>query len=130
MKNGTFNTSKCRGKLQKMRVLYTHSPKSPGPFSTLPKKKVKFFFFKSQKMGVPQTVRDRVAVGGRPWIGDPWSPAGHGAVPFFVYCALFFQTLGPLPLGTFGQLFLIGSNTCPPCPNFSSKLQTSIAFDP
>jgi hypothetical protein len=41
MKNGTFNTSKCRGKLQKMGVLYIHSPKSPSPFSTLPKKKVK-----------------------------------------------------------------------------------------
>jgi hypothetical protein len=41
MKNGTFNTSKYRGKLQKMGVLYTYSPKSPGPFSILPKKKVK-----------------------------------------------------------------------------------------
>jgi hypothetical protein len=38
MKNETFNTSKCRAKLPKMGVLYTHSPKSPGPFSTLPKK--------------------------------------------------------------------------------------------
>jgi hypothetical protein len=38
MRNGAFNTSKCRGKLQKMEVLYTHSPKSPGPFSKLPKK--------------------------------------------------------------------------------------------
>jgi hypothetical protein len=39
MRNGRFNTSKCRGKLQKMGVLYTHSPKSPGPFPKLPKKK-------------------------------------------------------------------------------------------
>jgi hypothetical protein len=38
MKNGTFNTSKYRGKLQKMGVLYTHSPKSPSPFPKLPKK--------------------------------------------------------------------------------------------
>jgi hypothetical protein len=38
MRNGTFNTSNCRGKLQKMGMLYTHSPKSPGPFSKLPKK--------------------------------------------------------------------------------------------
>jgi hypothetical protein len=29
MKNGTFNTSKYRGKLQKMGVLCTHSPKLP-----------------------------------------------------------------------------------------------------
>jgi hypothetical protein len=38
MRNGRFNTSKCRGKLQKMGVLYTHSPKSPGLFIKLPKK--------------------------------------------------------------------------------------------
>jgi hypothetical protein len=37
MRNGAFNTSKCRGKLQKMGVLYTHSLKSPSPFSKLPK---------------------------------------------------------------------------------------------
>jgi hypothetical protein len=37
MRNGRFNTSKCRGKLQKMGALYTHSPKSPGPFPKLPK---------------------------------------------------------------------------------------------
>jgi hypothetical protein len=38
MKDGTFNTSKCRGKLEKMGVLYIHSLKSPGPFSNSPKK--------------------------------------------------------------------------------------------
>jgi hypothetical protein len=37
MRYGRFNTSKCRGKLEKMGVLYTHSPKSPGPFPKLPK---------------------------------------------------------------------------------------------
>jgi hypothetical protein len=36
MRTGTFNTSKCGGKLQKMEVLYTHSPKSLGPFPKLP----------------------------------------------------------------------------------------------
>jgi hypothetical protein len=48
MRNGAFNTSKCRGKVQKIEVLYTHSPKalahsskSAGPFSKLPKK-IKF----------------------------------------------------------------------------------------
>jgi hypothetical protein len=39
MRNGRFNTSKCRGKLQRMGVLYTHSPKSPGPSPFFPKKK-------------------------------------------------------------------------------------------
>jgi hypothetical protein len=38
MNFGRISTSKCRGKLQKMGVLYTHSPKSPGPFQ-------KFIFF-------------------------------------------------------------------------------------
>jgi hypothetical protein len=41
MRNGTFNTSKCRGKLQKKGVLYTHSSKSPSPFPKLPKKNPK-----------------------------------------------------------------------------------------
>jgi hypothetical protein len=38
MRNGRFNTSKYRGKLQKMGVLYIHSPKSPGPLPKIPKK--------------------------------------------------------------------------------------------
>jgi hypothetical protein len=39
MRNGRFDTSKCRKKLEKMGVLCTHSPQSPGPFPKLPKKK-------------------------------------------------------------------------------------------
>jgi hypothetical protein len=38
MKNGRLNTSKCRGKLQKMGVLYTHSSKMPGPSPNFQKK--------------------------------------------------------------------------------------------
>jgi hypothetical protein len=41
MRNGRFDTSKYRGKLEKMGVLCTHSPKSPGPFPKLPIKKLK-----------------------------------------------------------------------------------------
>jgi hypothetical protein len=37
MRNRRFNTSK----LQKMGMLYTHSSKSPRPFSKLPKKNYK-----------------------------------------------------------------------------------------
>jgi hypothetical protein len=37
MNFGRISTSKCTGKLQKMGVLYTHSPKSPSPFPQLPK---------------------------------------------------------------------------------------------
>jgi hypothetical protein len=36
MRNGRFLTSKHRGKLQKMEVLYTHSPKRLGPFPNFP----------------------------------------------------------------------------------------------
>jgi hypothetical protein len=36
MMNGRFDTSKWRRKLEKMGVLCTHSPKSPGPFPILP----------------------------------------------------------------------------------------------
>jgi hypothetical protein len=39
MRNGRFDTSNCRGKLEKMGVLFTHSPTSLGPFPKLPKKK-------------------------------------------------------------------------------------------
>jgi hypothetical protein len=39
MRNGRIDTSKCRGKLEKMSVLCAHSPKSPGPFPKLPKTK-------------------------------------------------------------------------------------------
>jgi hypothetical protein len=38
MRNGRFHLSKCRDKVQKMGVLYTHSPKRPDPFPKLPKK--------------------------------------------------------------------------------------------
>jgi hypothetical protein len=37
MNFGRISTSKYRGNLQKMGVLYTHSPKSPGRFPKLPK---------------------------------------------------------------------------------------------
>jgi hypothetical protein len=33
MKNERFHLPKCRGKLQKMEVLYIHSPKMPSPSS-------------------------------------------------------------------------------------------------
>jgi hypothetical protein len=41
MKNGRFHPSKCRGKVQKLGVLYIHSSKMPGPspnFLITPKK--------------------------------------------------------------------------------------------
>jgi hypothetical protein len=41
MKNERRNTFKCRGKLQKMGVMYIHSPKIPCTSPYFPKKKFK-----------------------------------------------------------------------------------------
>ena len=52
MKNGRFHPPKCRGKVQKMEVLYTHSPKIPSPspnFIIIPKAEI--FFEKLEKGG-------------------------------------------------------------------------------
>jgi hypothetical protein len=82
MRNGTFNTSKCRGKLQKMGVLYTHSPKSRSPFSILPKKQVKKIL-KIAKNWESHSLSRPVP---RP-AGDLWLLAVAQA-PFFVHCGL------------------------------------------
>jgi hypothetical protein len=104
-RNGRFNTSRCKGKLQKMEVLYTHSPKSRGPFSTLPKnKKIKNWESRSQLGPALQLAGD--------------SPATTRA-SFSVHCDLLEKKLQPSFWGTCGQLFLIGSSTCPPYPDFS-----------
>jgi hypothetical protein len=76
MTNGRFNTSKCRGMLQKMGVLYTHSPQMPRPSPNLlkiPKKK-------SKKSKSSNTMSDYGNVKLRP-AGDRWLPAGPARVP-------------------------------------------------
>jgi hypothetical protein len=76
MTNGRFNTSKCRGMLQKMGVLYTHSPQMPRPspnFLKIPKKK-------SKKSKSSNTMSDYGNVKLRP-AGDRWLPAGPARVP-------------------------------------------------
>jgi hypothetical protein len=45
MRNGRFDTSKCRGKLEKMGVLCIHTPKMLGSSSKLPN----FFYLKKNK---------------------------------------------------------------------------------
>jgi hypothetical protein len=55
MRNGRFNTAKCRGKLQKMGVLFTHSFKKIGPspnFLISLKKNIILFIFKSKNSKV------------------------------------------------------------------------------
>jgi hypothetical protein len=67
MSDGRFHPPKYRGKLQKMEVLYTHSPKMPGPFPNFlkhPKKRLNLFLKKTKKFGKkasPQFVRLRAA---------------------------------------------------------------------
>jgi hypothetical protein len=121
MRNGRFNTSKCRGKLQKMEVLYTHSPKNLGPFPKHPKKNSKKFK-NSKKWGQPDRSKCQPTAGGQPWV-DTWT---FWSSP--ILFELFF--LLPSTFCTCGQLLLVGSSTCPPWPNPAQKLQTPITFDP
>jgi hypothetical protein len=135
-----------------MGVLYTHSPKSPGPSPKLPKiiiflnKKISKKFELSRRRrcrpaacgrllvpGSPVTSGRRLKVGGPGPAGDQRSPAGRGPTPeplgqfpFFLKCFFFL----PSTFCASGQLLLVGSSTCPPCPDFSLKLQTPITFDP
>jgi hypothetical protein len=59
-----------------MGVLYTHSPKSPGPFPKLPK----IHFLKIRKFQKNWDNR-RPDVGSPEPAGDQWSPAGCGLTP-------------------------------------------------
>jgi hypothetical protein len=123
-----------------MGVLYTHFLKSPGLFPKLPK--ILFFKFKKIKKNwnsLTGTSVDPTVGGRRPTISglgsasNQRSPAGHGSTPtpigLFPFFLNFFFFL-PSTFCASGQLLLVGSSTCPPCPNFSLKLQTSITFDP
>jgi hypothetical protein len=73
MNFGRITTSKCRGKLQKMGALYTHSSKSPGPFPELPK----IHFLKIKKFQKNWDSPTGPGVDLRP-AGDRWLPAGPG----------------------------------------------------
>jgi hypothetical protein len=82
-----------------------------------------------------QSVRLRAAAGGqslvsrRPQTPNHWLPTDRGAGLLFCILASPLSFLLPPFFSTCGQL-LIGSSTCPPCPDFSSNFQTSITFDP
>jgi hypothetical protein len=66
MRNGRFSTSKCRGKLEKMGVLCTHSTKSPGPISKLSIKNLKKIKKIPKKRDQADPVQGRPATSGRP----------------------------------------------------------------
>jgi hypothetical protein len=123
MKNGTFNTSKYMGKLQKMGVLFTHSPKTRGPFSTLPKKKVK-----KKKIAKNWESRNMSRLAPQP-AGNRWSPAGSGppttgqrplvarqqsgVAPFFVHCDLFLKLQPPFWAHVVNPFSLALAHACP-----------------
>jgi hypothetical protein len=113
MRNGRFHPPKCRGKLQKMGVLYTRSPKMlvPSPNNQINKfKKSK----KTGKMGPACSMTNY-----RPRLAGDQRLDGSGTGPLFCIVASPFSFLLPPIFSTCGQLLLIGSSTCPPCPNFS-----------
>ena len=64
MRNGRFNTSNCRSKLQRMGVLYTHSPKGPSPFSKLPI----IFFYKKKGHSLTGRGSPPQLIGDQGWV--------------------------------------------------------------
>jgi hypothetical protein len=118
MRNGRFDTSKWRGKLEKMGVLCTYSPKSLGPFPKLPiknwpkcRRKLQKNYKIIKKKTMPTLSRRRPPAGGRPGVARrPWV-----GLPFLIFN--FFVL--PSTFCTSGQLLLVGSSTCPPCPKFT-----------
>jgi hypothetical protein len=79
----------------------------------------KFFFFK-------QKISKKFELSHRSSAGRGSTPAPVGQFPFFLNFFFFL----PSTFCATGQLLLVGSSTCPPCPDFSLKLQTPITFDP
>jgi hypothetical protein len=84
--------------------------------------------------GNPMTRGRRPQVNGPGPASDQRSPTGYGSIPALVgqfpFFVNFFFSLLPSTFCASGQLLLVGSSTCPSCPNFSLKLQTPITFDP
>ena len=95
MRDGRLNTSKCRGKFQKMGVQYIQFQIS--------QKNSKKSFLNAKKGGGLQSIRLPTTA---------WAPN------FCTTATYFFKSQLP-SLGRCNQLFLIGSRTCPPYPNFS-----------
>jgi hypothetical protein len=108
MSNGRFNTSKCRGKLQKMGVLCTHSSKMPGPSPNFKKKKLIKILKKSKNSKVVKVPNEQGQ--GQGQSQQPGAPNSSYKNKIKYFLASLF--------GTCGQLLLVGSSTCPPCPNF------------
>jgi hypothetical protein len=146
MRNGRFDTPKCKGKVQKMGVLCT-PPKQPRPlqharaFKNYKKKCYKKLLKKCHALSTEAAARGRPVVerptvaqsgatSGRRSLVGAWSTAVNRRPSTALARVPLYSTPcppPPLPLPTSlppnfftcGQLFLIGSSTCPPCPDFS-----------
>jgi hypothetical protein len=135
MRDGRFNTSKCRGKLQKMGVLCTHPLKQPRPLQHA--RALKNFFFKKFQKTFKKNANAlsmQAVAGRRPLVTARRGPRSPSQRPllrgshFIQPPYPLFPTSLPPNFSTCDQLFFIGSSIGPPCPDFSSKLQTSITF--
>jgi hypothetical protein len=119
MKNGRFHPSKCRGKVQKMEVLYTRSSKMRGPtpnFLITPKKsKNQKIAKKEGQLGSSMQPIRLWAVANRRSLVAHLSCMGALNSPLPKFSFFFLSTF----FCTCGHLLLVGSSTCPPCPDFS-----------
>jgi hypothetical protein len=80
MRNGRFNPSKCRGKVQKMGVLYIHSPKTSRPILKLPHN-TKHKSGKSKnykKKGASKKAAHSLSNCGPRLASDRWLPTARG----------------------------------------------------
>jgi hypothetical protein len=75
MRNGRFHPPKCRGKVQKMGVLYTHSSKMLGPSPN--------FFIRPQKK-----LNEKIAKKGGSREGSPQSAFNHELPPSKIFLLL------------------------------------------
>jgi hypothetical protein len=120
MNFGRINTSKCRGKLQKMGGALHPFSQKPWPITQTSKNS--FFLNKkiSKKCELSHRHRCQLAASNqRSPTSRGSTPAPVGQFPFFLNFFLFL----PSTFCASGQLWLVGSSTCPPCPDFSLKLK-------
>jgi hypothetical protein len=83
MRNGRFHPSNSRGKVQKMGVVYTHSPKTPCPspnFLIIPQKRI-FKTKKIRKGGAAGGLAHSLSSCGLQPVGDQGLPTRAGLRP-------------------------------------------------
>jgi hypothetical protein len=141
MRDGRFNTSKCRASFKKWGCCAHTSQSSPSPYNVQgPLKSTKKISLNYKKKKRRALSTQTAACSWRPTAGHRLlrlrSPTGQpkvGAVggvvgglrpllcgsPYIQPPYPLLSTSLPPNFSTCGQLFLIGSSTCPPYPDFS-----------